>query len=244
MHETRNFVMVLLLAASLVWAFVAWLLLGEAAPALWAQRIFATLLALSLVAWLFYALRFEDKLPDHLETVVGEMYYEADGLSFMPIVRVHNGRAELCVYYQNRFENPVQAIVHLRPPADSFVIRPGLRDVHFAFRADGGDFGAIHQPIAVPGHLQGEVINVQLAAASWYPRSHGARFRRRGGLPCGTLPVDWGGSAFKTGVYESSGEIQLNGPATLHLPMPKNVHDEVTGSEVWTQEQIEAGVTA
>ena len=39
--------------------------------------------------------------------------------------------------------------------------QPGMRDVHFAFTAQGGDFGVIHQPIAVPPHLQGEVIDVQ-----------------------------------------------------------------------------------
>ena len=83
--------------------------------------------------------------------------------------------------------------MHLRPPEDCFVIHPGMRDVHFAFKAGGGDFGVLHQPISVPRHLQGEVIEVQLAAASYYPRSHGARWRRGGGMPCGTLSVDWGG---------------------------------------------------
>ncbi len=245
MHETRNFIMVLLLAGSLVWSILAWLFLPVDTSGLLFQRLCSTMLVVALAAWLFYALRIEDKLPDHLRTVVGEIYYEADGLSFMPIVRVNNGRAELCVYYQNRFENPVQAVVHLRPPDDSFIIRPGVRDVHFAFRADGGDFGVIHQPIAVPQHLQGQVIDVQLGAASWYPRSHGARMRRHAGMPCGSLLVDWGGSAFKTGVHEVSGEVQLNHPSTLHLSMPPGVPAEVTGAEVWTQEQIEAGgVTA
>jgi hypothetical protein len=213
-HETRNFVMVLLLVAALAWGFVAWFVLGSDAPMIVFQRCAALLLAVSLAIWLFYALKFEDKLPDNLREVVGELYYEADGLSFMPIVRVNQGQAELCVYYQNRYENFVEAIVHLRPPEVSFIIRPGMRDVHFAFKAEGGDFGVIHQPIAVPEHLQGEVINVQLAAASFYPRAHGARWRKRTGMPCGTLPVDWGGAALKTGVHESSGETTCGGSSS------------------------------
>src|SRR5262245_51320754 len=172
MHERRNFMMVLLLIGSTIWAFIAWFMLRTESPWLVPQRSASLMLAVSLAAWLFYAIKFEDKLPDHLRAVVGQFYYEADGLSFMPMIRIRSGgrQAELCVYYQNRFENPVETIVHLRPPAaeESFIIKPGLRDVHFAFRASGGDFGVIHQPIAVPRRLQGQVIAVRMAAASWY----------------------------------------------------------------------------
>ena len=244
MHETRNFCLVLALVAFIVWAIIAWTMLGGEMALLWPQRILSLVLIAATGAWLFYALRFEDKLPDHLMEVLGEeYYYEVDGLCFMPIIRVNGGRSELSVYYQNRYENPVEVIVHLRPPVESFVIRPGMRDVHFAFKAQGGDFGVIHQPIAVPEPLQGDVINVELAAASYYPRSHGSRMRRRTGLPCGTLPVDWGGAAFKAGVHEVSGEIELINPVTIHLSMPTGVKMVVTGDEVWKQEQLVAGVT-
>ena len=156
-------------------------------------------------------------------------------------IRPNGNQAELSLYYQNRFENPVEAIVHLRPPQDSFLIRPGMRDVHFAFKAGGGDFGVIHQPIAVPKHLQGEVIEVKLGAASYYPRSHGARLRKRPGMPCGTMLVDWSGSAFKSGVHEVSGEIDLHGAVTLHLSMPTDVTAFLTGSESWRQEILAPG---
>jgi len=168
-HEKRNFVMILLLLGSIIWAVAAWLLLAEHTMLL-SQRAMSLMMVVSLSAWLIYALKFEDKLPDDLRHVVGEFYYEADGLSFMPMVRLQPGGkcAELCVYYQNRYENMVEAIVHLRPPPpeESFVIQPGMRDVHFAFKADGGDFGVIHQPIAVPRNVQGQVIEVKMAAAT------------------------------------------------------------------------------
>ena len=246
MHETRNFLLVIVLAASTLWAGLAWFVLGDDAPALQLQRIAAPVLVLLSGLWLVYAMGFEDKLPDHLRNVVGPMYYEADGLSFMPMVRASGGQAELCVYYQNRFENPVQAIVHLRPPDDSFVIRSGAHDVHFAFKADGGDFGAIHQPIAVPPHLQGEVIDVKLAAATYYPRSHGACLRRRpGALACGSLLVDWAGAAFKTGVHEVSSEIKLVDPCTLHVSMPSSACNQPhMALDTWKQEQLVAGGVA
>ena len=242
MHEKRNFVLVLLLLAAAVWAIVSWFVLGAASPGLWPQRI-ASLAIIALGgAWLVHALAFEDKLPDHLKATLGEQYYfEADGICFRPIVRTRDGRTELSVYYQNRFEGPVQCIVHLRPPEESFVIRDGVRDVHIAFRSDGGDFGVIHQPIAVPQSLQGEVLEVKLAAASYYPRSHGSRLRRRSGMRCGSLNVDWGASAFKTGVHEVSGEIELINPVTLRLSMPVGVRDDLAG-ETWKQERLVAGL--
>jgi hypothetical protein len=240
-HETRNFLLVIALLACVLWAVLAWFVLGPYTVWLWPQRIISIALVPVFGAWLLYALKFEDKLPNQLKEMSG-VYYEVDGLSFMPMIRTTGDQAELSVYYQNRFENPVQAIVHLRPPEDSFIIRPGVRDVHIAFKAGGGDFGVIHQPIAVPEHLQGEVIDVQLAAGSYYPRSQGLRLRKEAGMPCGTLLVDWAGAAFKTGVHEVSGEIELSGPVTLHLSMPAAVRSEATGRELWKQQQLAAGV--
>jgi hypothetical protein len=239
-HETRNFLLVIALLAAVLWAVLAWFVFGPTTALLWPQRIVSVVLIIPFGAWLLYALKFEDRLPNRLKEVSG-VYYEADGLSFMPTVRTRGEQAELSVYYQNRFENPVQAIIHLRPPEDSFVIRPEMRDVHIAFKCGGGDFGVIHQPIAVPEHLQGEVIDVELAAGSYYPRSHGTRWRKESGVPCGSLFVDWAGAAFKTGVHEVSGEVELKGPVTLHLSMPIDVRAEPTGRETWKQEQLAAG---
>ncbi|GEM_PF-1843230 len=243
MHEKRNFIMVLLMVGSFIWGFWAWLFLPEdSTSTLWFQRLCATGLFASLGIWLIYGMNFQDKLENHLREVVGDMYYDTDGLSFLPIIRVKNKQAELCVYYQNRYENTAETVIHLRPPEDSFIIKPGARDVHFGFTAGGGDFGVIHQPIAVPQHIQGEVLSIQLAAASYYPRSHGARWRKETGMPCGTLNVDWGGNAQKVGVHEVSSEIELKSPVTLHLAMPKKVIDYTTGNEMWRQERIEAGI--
>ncbi len=244
MHETRNFVLVIALIVGIVWGVVAWFVMGPNTMLLDVQRAASVAVIVVFTAWLLYALKIEDKLPNHLQEVVGKLYFEADGISFMPIVRANGDRAELSLYYQNRFENPAEAIVHLRPPQDSFLIRSGMRDVHIAFMTDGGDFGVIHQPIAVPTHLQGQVVEVQLAAASYYPRSHGARWRRGPGMACGTLLVDWRGGALKTGVHEVSGELELVNPVILHLSMPAGVRCEADERDEWTQKQLVAGPAA
>lgn len=241
MHETRNFLLVIALIVSAIWGVIAWFVLGPDAILRTPQQFASTTAVVGCALWLLYAMKFEDKLPNHLKEAIGGLYYEADGMCFMPIVRANGDQAELSLYYQNRFENPGEAIIHLRPPADGFVFRTGVRDVQIAFRADGGDFGVIHQAIAVPGHLQGQVVDVQLAAVSYYPRSHGARWRREQGLPCGSLQVDWGGAALKTGVHEVSGELELTSPVTLHLSMPAGVRAEADEQKAWKQEQLVAG---
>ena len=244
MHEKRNFFMVILLLGSIIWATWAWLFINvdELHTGTIVHRSMSLLMIVSLGTWLFYTLRFEDKLPDHMKNVVGPVYYEADGLCVLPMIRVHDKHAELCIYYQNRFENAAECIVHLRPPAqNSFIIKPGVRDVHFAFKCDGGDFGVIRQPIAVPRNVQGEVLDVQMAASSWYPRSHGDRWRSNAGMPCGTLPVDWAGNPLKIGVHEVSSDIPLTNPVHLHLAMPTGISADIPRASAWRQEQIAAG---
>ncbi|HMN96990.1 MAG TPA: hypothetical protein PKC43_13420 [Phycisphaerales bacterium] len=246
MHERRNFVLVIALIVLAIWTIYAWTWLGEtlgtATAGEWTQRMLSTLGAAVVGAWLAWALLAEDRLPDHLLST-GGVYYEMEGLCFVPVVRAGKGDvAELSIYYQNRFENPVNAVVHLRPPLDSFHIKPGMRDVHFAFRAGGGDYGCIRQPIAVPGYLQGEVVDVELAAASYYPRGQGSRVRRREGIPCGSLSIDWQGAAFKTGVHEVSGEVELVRPTVLHLAMPRGVKARLDHEPHWRQESLAAGI--
>lgn len=242
MHETRNFALIVTLVIAMIWALVAWLVLDpESAPLLLAQRTAALVLLVGGGAWLFYGMVLEDRLPDHLNRTVGPVYYEADGLSFMPTIRVHGEQAELCIFYQNRFENPVEAIVQMRLPEDCFIVRDGMQNISFAFRASGGDFGVIRQPIAVPRHLQGDVVNLQLAAATYYPRSHGTCWRRKPGMSCGTFPADFSGSVFKSGVHEGANDIKLSNPASVHLAMPIGVHEAIESNRSWRQEQISAG---
>lgn len=242
MHENRNLSLVLGLLAALVWGFAAWFVLNpDTAPAIGAQRWLSLFVFIGVGGWLFYALRIEDKLPDHLGEKVGGMYYAVDGVSFMPTIRKRGEQAELCVFYQNNYENQAQVIVHLRPPDDAFVLTPGVHDIHFAFLAGGGDYGALRQPIAIPEHVQGEVLDFEMAAASHYPRSHGARYRRETGMPCGSLHVDWGGSAFKSGVHEVSGEIDLTNTVHLRLAMPTGVAPYETGDGTWRQECMQRG---
>lgn len=242
-REARNFILSLVAIVTFIWGFIAWWVIALpteiVSSGLWWQRIISLGLLLVAAAWLYYSFKYEDRMTNLLKDIVGEHYYQTDGVSFMPLVRMkENNQAELSVYYQNHYENPANVIVHLQPSEKSFVIHKDMRDVHLAFTADGGSFGVIHQPIAVPKEIQGQVIDVQLAAASHYPRTHGDQLRRHTGMRCGTLHIDWVGAAFRAGVHEVSGEVELDGPVTLHLAMPLGANTKPPEDNLWRLEKI------
>lgn len=241
MHERRNFVVTLLFIAALAWGLYVWLALfvfpalPEPAPSLLAHRIGSLVLAFGFGAVLVYAYRYEDKLPDELARRTMGVYYERDGLCFAPMVRVVESaggppQAEISLYYQNRFDNPCEAVIHLRPSQCSMYSHQGARDVHFAFTVQPGAHGVIHQPVAVPHECQGESVEVELAAAVRWPRGHGDCLRSRIGRPCGTFDVDWA-LAFRQSRHELGGEIELRDPVRIRLTMPDGVREEMGRSE-------------
>jgi hypothetical protein len=236
MHEKRNFILILTVTVGIFWSGWAWFY--TSGDGFTFMRVLSTLFVLFTASWLAYGMTLEDRLPDKLLDLIGSHYFEADGVCLFPVIRNSDSGPELSIYYQNRFENPASVIVHLQPTGESFEVIPGASDVHIAFRISGGDVGIIHQPIKVPPKLQGEIVELKMVAVSHYPRSHGARWRRHEGIPCGSMQVDWAGNAMKTGAHEVDGTIELNSPATLHLAMPKVCSSTDSVHRSWRQEML------
>ena len=239
MHERRNMAIILGLIAATLWAFAVWIVMPLTLPSIdiawpWAQKIGSLILAAVAGATLVWALKFQDKLDDNLSKINFGQYFEQDGLCFLPMFRVQpmgeTYRAEVSLYYQNRFAGPCEAVIHLRPPPGSFFSHEGKRDVHFAFTCTPGAYGVIHQPVAVAHEYQGLPVRVQLAAAVRYPRGHGNKLRSRTGNPCGTFDVDWA-LAFRQSEHELSGEIELKNPADVSFVLPDNVAESIGRSE-------------
>jgi len=241
MRERRNSVLVLLCAIAIAWAFMAWvaaLAIPEMqrwfVPSPDAHRALSLAALLVIGSYVVYYVFVQDKLSDELSGVTVGHYFEQDGLCFMPLCRVtRNGKAEhaeISLYYQNRYAGPCEAVIHLRPPAGAFRSHRGARDVHFAFIAEGGAFGVIHQPVAVHPDFQGQVVDVQLAAAVRWPRGHGDLLRSRKGQRCGTFNVDWA-LAYRQSQHELGGDIELRSPAVVHLALPERVVTEIERGE-------------
>ncbi len=232
MREKRNALLVLFVFIFFGWAFWAWFMAGPETAGRTEQRLAATVLFLAVSAILCWALCFEDKLPDTLGKYAGGLYYEQNGLCFIPVMRKEGEQAFIHIYFENRFENDCNAIIHMRPPPESIQHRPDAADIHFSFSCPGGGVGVIQQPVAVHPRLQGSVVDVLLAAAVNYPHSQGEQLRSQKGLPCGTFHVDWG-ETFRTGSHELSGEIDLVDPVMIHLPVPRNVTNRIRRGQQW-----------
>ncbi len=239
MHERRNTALTLILAGALLWAAIAWIAAAaipqiDLWPSLLGHRIASILLLAGTGAGLVYGLYIQDKLPDDLRRRTLGEYFEQDGICFLPMTRVvgRDGeqRAEISLYYQNRYAGPAEIVVHIRPPAGALHSHRGARDVHFAFRCESGAFGVIHQPIAVAPHAQGQPVTVELAAAVRWLRSRGEQLRSHRGRAVGTFDVDWA-LAYRQSEHELGGEIELKNPARLHLLLPDNVATEIERGE-------------
>ncbi len=241
MHETRNLILIILLIVAVIWAFLGWFVFDQSSSGAWMHRYVPLLAAAVLGGFVWYALYVEDRMPDDLGEVVGSNYHEVDGVAFHLSVRqAEKGQAQLTLHYMNRFANYAQVIIHVRPPRDSFVVRKGMRDLRFIFKVNGGEFGAIHQPIGVPRHLQGTTVPVQLAAVARFPRAHGQRLRSREGGRVGMFAVDWA-QEFTPGVVEASGATELAFAATVHLSMPMGANEVIKGPDAWKQEVLKQG---
>lgn len=243
MREIRNTILVVLLFALGGWAFYAWFMVEEPTPGRMTQQGVSLILLAGCGISIIWAFHFEDKLPDQLSSLTGGIYYERDGICFMPVMRKTEERAFLCLYYANRYDSPCNVIVHLRPPAESIQHRPDAYDIHFAFACPPGAVGVLSQPVAVHPKLQGQVVDVQLAAAVNYPHNRGTQLRSKRGIPCGTFDVDWGEN-FRTGSHELSGELELIDPVTIHLAIPRNVSNRIRKDQHWQHEIIFAGTSA
>lgn len=235
-REIRNALLVVLLVACLLLGVYALEWGGENRASL---LISAAVGLLACSVALVWSLFFQDKLPDTLAELTGGLYYERDGVCFMPVVRKKANQAYVCIFYENRYGNTANAIVHLRPPPESIQHRPDARDIHFAFAVPGGAVGVIRQPVAVHPRLQGQTVQVQLAAAVNFPHNKGDKLRSHTGMPCGTFHVDWGEN-FRTGLHELSGEIELLSPVSLNLPIPTDVTNRIRRGMQWEQQTLSA----
>lgn len=238
MRERRKTIVIVLSCIALLWGLFAWIVAPDYArgvqPSVWFHQLASLGTLLLLGACLVYVLKIQDGAEDQLAKVTIGHYYERDGVCFWPLVRVQRTRdgqrAEISLFYQARYSGMAEVVFHMRPEEGAFYSHRGGRDIHFAFHCDGGGYGVVHQPIAVPREFQGRTVTVCLAAAVRYPRSRGAQVRSREGTPVGTFDVDWA-LAYRQSRHELCGEIDLVDPATMTLTLPESVESDILRGE-------------
>lgn len=247
MRERRKTILITFCCVALMWGLFAWIVAPDFVKSIWPSVRFHQLASLGVLllcgAGLLYVLKFQDEAEDELAKLTIGHYYERDGICFWPLVRVQRGgdgraRAEISLYYQARFSGLAEVVFHMRPIESAFYSHRGGRDLHFAFHCDGGGYGVVHQPIAVPVEFHGRTVDVHIAAAVRYPRARGTQVRSRPGMPVGTFDVDWA-LAYRQSRHELCGEIELISPATMHLTLPEGVESDILRGE-FVQETLVA----
>jgi hypothetical protein len=188
-----------------------------------------------------------DDARDFLLEQFGNIGLDRNGFTFVIVPQTARGMLFLDMYFQNRFEGPCAADVHLRPfRSESHML------VEFHVSCGPGAFGIMHLPVAVPRELQGQQQEFEVGANVSYPQGRGRMLRAR---RCATLTI---GADFKNVVGELAriGSIVtldfvlhpaiLRKPdstltMTLSLPrgvatmLPKRVHPEL--ELLWSLDQ-------
>lgn len=148
---------------------------------IWGLRA-GTPLVMAGVCWLFYrASRRPDPLPNPLREIAAK-YFERKGLCFAPVLETSGDSCQMSVYFQNRYESHVSAMIEVLPPRRTFWFgRHDLPTVVSAVECPGGAFGAMRVPFPIPKQYQGRQMRFDIAADVKYRARKGKLLHVREG---------------------------------------------------------------
>ncbi len=158
--------------------------------------------------------------PDKVLDVLGELgldYLEREGLCFVLLPEVKDGRCGMTVIYQNRYSEPCSAEILLRPKYES--AKDGLKRLRFRVACEGAGAGSTSVPWSVPEVCQGRRIVYQIGADVAYSRDRGEMVRFRDGQRVGPVSE-----------VEADALVQvLQSPAEIELAIPHGFAEIVNG---------------
>ena len=180
-NEIKNILQVALVAVLIVAAF-AWANVNSSlsiSATAWAYRILSLLAAAVLAAVLIRDRFRKEDLPDHLRSMVPRPF-EINGLCFGFVTEATDGRGELHVLFQNRFANPCNVRLILARH-HGFVSSARLLEFpQIHIECEGGAFGMVRVPLAVPRKWQGKRKTFSIKGLVKYPNGRGKLLRYRG----------------------------------------------------------------
>lgn len=221
MGESGKAVLALLMIVGMIGTVMAWMTDGAPWPALAGFPA----LAVGSLGVLLWSLMRKDKYPDLLRQRCGG-YFERDGFCFAIVPAAEEGQARLDVYFQNRFENPCQAQVVIRPSQQFFLNRRPIEMLTVEILCEGAAFGVASVPWAVPAKYQGKKQSFDIGAGVEYPAGRGAMGRYRDGLRVGKAGSrPWSGVLTLSGAV--AGIVVLHQPAKIRVQLPRGVAEDV-----------------
>ena len=177
---------------------------------IWIGSTIVFVISLAGVVW---AVTRRDKVPDFLAAITGN-YYQHDGFCFVVLPTVANGLLTLTMLAQNKFSERCEATLAFKPWADRERFLPEQVELSLPPAA----LVAMRIPVAVPDHLQGKSVEVEIFATARYPDGRGQLLRFREGLTVGRPP-----NAVKdtviTALFAAIGFLYVSSPATLDIKL-------------------------
>ncbi|HEX4793103.1 MAG TPA: hypothetical protein VH370_04890 [Humisphaera sp.] len=230
-QNTRQLLQLILIVAVFT-AIVIWAAPLPLSAIVVTIRIVAPLASLGMAYVVYRVWRSPDRLPDKLQEIA-RRYFERKGLCFAPRFEVQDGRALLCIYFQNRHEREVYATLAVQPGMRSFrLTRYRLSSVSVSVGCPGGAFGVARVPIPIPAGLQGKQIRFEVGADVEYAGRRGKLLRMHGGRRTSCTSNLHQGYQFLNalGGVLLGGIIREQSPAKLLMILPTNVADTLPES--------------
>lgn len=225
---------------SAVIAGVAWIISPRPDAFDWTVILSAGMVAVVLLSSFSVGLWWPrtDLAPDFLFERTGS-YFERDGFCFSVVPTVEDELVLLRVYFQNRFERPCNAAFALRQAA-SRMGRNKDNLLELSLTCEGGAFGVITAPAAVPAKYQGKRVKINVAARCHYPNGKGKQLRFKTAAKVDN-DLSFGGG-WGTNVSTGAmvlGSISVSDPAHVSFQMPVGVREtlppglEPSAEEFW-----------
>jgi hypothetical protein len=182
----------------------------------------AALLALSLLVW---ATMRRDKAPDFLYRLVGRNF-ECNGFAFAVVPRVDQGICQLAILFQNRYANPCEAQVNLKPSRGFFMLRRAISQLSIGIICDGGAFGVAFVPWGIPLQYQGKKQDIDVGASVRFPKGKGELLRFRDGIEVKGPTLEAVRVAL-TVAGAVGGHFMIDTPARQSIRLPTDVAETV-----------------
>jgi hypothetical protein len=219
------------LAACLFWA--AQPARGESS--IWIGRIISTLTVAVAGILLIYSKTRKNKAPDLLAKICPS-YFERNGLCFAIIPEIVGGQSRISVYYQNRYEQPCEAVIWLAPTKVAFKDVSELPEFKTTILSEGGEFGRKSCDFGLPLHFKNEAIMWNVAASTKYPKGRGRLLRLQDGLRVGTEAEIGAGREFLRFIA-AVGLFHFEKPARITFNFPEQMFSYPHLGK-WKQETI------
>src|SRR5687768_1697584 len=198
-------------------ALMFWVAPQQPGDVVWAFRFGLPALVLFVCWVLVRNARRVEVLPDILRDAAGD-YLERDGLCFAPRIEAADGVCRVVVFFQNRYERACTTQIALLPGGSSFSIaRLNILNVNVQFECQGGAFGVLRVPLAIPAAYQGKTIRYDVTAKTRFPEGRGKLLRYRSGAGVG--PVRAAGTEQ---MLEAFSAFSLP-PTRVELALPSDV---------------------